>query len=109
MDRYWLLTNTCYGNRLPGDRRGFVGRVWDHRPDDPDEKPRVAHNVPGTPCDEDLPGLERESRAAMKGPPILLTPDQAEIFLGQFRETADFRGWEVYAVAVMVDHFHIVV
>ena len=27
MERYWLLTNTCYGNWLPGDARGFVGRV----------------------------------------------------------------------------------
>ena len=59
MDRHWLLTNTCYGNRLPGDARGFVGRVWDHRPDDPEDKTRVAHNLPGTPCDEDVPGLEQ--------------------------------------------------
>jgi hypothetical protein len=39
VDRYWLLTNTSYGNWLPGDRRGFVGRVWEHRPSEPDEAP----------------------------------------------------------------------
>ena len=27
MDRYWLLTWHTYGTWLPGDRRGFVGRV----------------------------------------------------------------------------------
>lgn len=27
MDRYWLLTWTTYGTCLPGDPRGFVGRV----------------------------------------------------------------------------------
>ena len=26
MDRYWLLSNTCYGTWLPGKERGFVGR-----------------------------------------------------------------------------------
>src|SRR5947209_816005 len=28
MDRYWFLTWTTYGTWLPGDARGFVGRVW---------------------------------------------------------------------------------
>ena len=109
MDRYWLLTNTCYGNRLPGDRRGFVGRVWDRRPDDPDDTRRVTHNVPGTPCDEDIPGLEEESRELMKGPPVCLSADQAEVLLAQFQETAQHRAWEVRAVAIMFNHFHIVV
>ena len=34
--RYWLLTSTTYGTWLPGDERGFVGRVWDTRPVQPD-------------------------------------------------------------------------
>jgi REP element-mobilizing transposase RayT len=109
MDRYWLLTNTCYGNWLPGDRRGFVGRVWEHRPSDPKAALRVLHDLPGTPYDEDFPGLERESRERMKGPPIQLTVPQAEVALAQFRETASFRGWEIRAVAILVNHFHIVV
>jgi hypothetical protein len=77
MDRYWLLTNTCYGNWLPGAARGFVGRVWDHRPDDPEDESRVVHNVPGTPCDEDLPRLEQMSRALEKVPPIHFTTAHA--------------------------------
>jgi REP element-mobilizing transposase RayT len=109
MDRYWLLTNTCYGAWLPGDARGFVARVWEHRPDDPDKKPRVAHDMPGTAYDEDMPGLEQGSRALMKGPPIHLTTAHAETLLGQFRETAAHRGWELRAVAIMFNHFHVVV
>jgi REP element-mobilizing transposase RayT len=109
MDRYWLPSNTCYGNWLPGDRRGFVGRVWDHRPGDVTEKPRVTHDLPGIPYDEDLAGLEARSRELLKGPPIHFTDSHAEKLLGQFRETADYRGWELCAVAVMFNHFHIVV
>jgi REP element-mobilizing transposase RayT len=109
MDRFWLLTNTCYGNWVPGDRRGFVGRVWDHRPDDPLEKPRVAHTLPGIPYDEDIPGLETTSRELLKAPPVHLSVKHAERLLEQFRETASFRQWELLAVAIMFNHFHTVV
>jgi len=109
MDRYWLLTNTCYGNWLPGDRRGFVGRVWEHRAEDADEDPRVAHDLPGTPFDEDLAGLQEASRLRMKGAPIRLGAAHAEVALAQFRETAGFRCWELLAVAILSNHFHIVV
>jgi REP element-mobilizing transposase RayT len=109
VDRYWFLTNTCYGNRLPGDARGFVGRVWDHRPDDPEDRRRVTHNLPGDPCDEDIPGLHQASRSLMKGPPIRLEAAHADVALSQFQETARIRGWAIVAVAIMVDHFHLVV
>jgi REP element-mobilizing transposase RayT len=109
MDRYWLLSNTCYATWLPGAARGFVGRVWEHRPFDPEEDPRVAHELLGTPYDEDMPGLERAAGELIKGPPIHLETAHAEIALAQFRETAGFRGWEIRAVAVMFNHFHIVV
>src|SRR5437763_1330527 len=106
MDRYWLLTNTCYGNWLPGDRRGFVGHVSDHRPEDAVEPPRVTHNIPGTAYDEDVPALLQASHELMKAPPIHLTLAQAEVFLAQVQESATFRGWELSAVAIMFNHFH---
>jgi len=109
MDRHWLLSNTCYGNRLPGDVRGFVGRVWEHRSLDPEQKPRVLHNGPGTPCDESIPGLEEAARERMRGPAIRLTREHAKALLSQFQETARFRGWTIWAVAIMPDHFHLVV
>src|SRR4051794_36111565 len=109
MDRHWLLTNTCYGTRLPGDRRGFVGRVREHRPLDPEDKPRVTHNGPGAPCDADMPGLAAAAGGRMRGPVIRLTTAHAEALLAQLLETARHRGWSILAVAIMCDHFHIVV
>ena len=109
MDRYWLLSNTCYGRWLPGDPRGFVGHVWEHRDAEPPADLRVVHDVPDTPYDEAMPELERAARRRMRGPPVLLTTAHADAALAQFRETAGFRAWSIDAVAVMANHFHIVV
>ena len=108
MDRVWFLTNTCYGTRLPGDGRGFVGRVWDHRLEDPDDD-RVVHNRWGTECDAAMAGLEAAARERMSGPAVFLTRIQAEALMEQFHETARHRGWRMRAGAVMADHFHLVV
>jgi REP element-mobilizing transposase RayT len=45
----------------------------------------------------------------MTGPPIFLDRAKAEVLLGQFRETAAFRGWGLRAAAIMFNHFHLVV
>jgi REP element-mobilizing transposase RayT len=103
MDRYWLLTSTTYGTWLPGDRRGFVSNVRDG------SGPEVRHNQPGTPVDADMPGLAASSRGALKCPPILFILEQAQELLAQFQETAAYRGWQLLAVAIMANHFHIVV
>ena len=109
MDRYWLLTNTCYGTWLPGSERGFVGHVWEHRLGEAQANRRVVHDLPGTPYDEGLPGLERAARKQMNGPPIYLTLAQAQALLEQFHETARHRSWQLLAVAIMHNHFHVVV
>src|SRR5262249_23712066 len=44
-----------------------------------------------------------------KGPPIHLAISQVEVLLAQFQETAVVRKWELRAVAIMFDHFHVVV
>src|SRR5262245_14758842 len=109
MERHWLLSNTCYGSWLPGSQGGFVGRVWEHRPEDSEQKLRVTHNAPGTDYDAALPGLENAARSRMKGAPVLLTREHAETLLAQLQETAAVRGWTLRAVAIMANHFHIVV
>ncbi len=53
MDRYWLITWTCYGTRLPGDECGFVGNVRDA------DGNQVVHNIPGTPYDTNMPRLKK--------------------------------------------------
>jgi len=108
MDRYWLLTSTFYGNWLPGDRRGFVSRVRDVRPEDAVAGSRFQHDLPGTPYDQDIVGLQRSAHESMRGPRILINGPQAQTLLAQFIETAAYRGWELRAVALMDNHMHIV-
>jgi len=102
MDRFWFLTWTTYGNWLPGDSRGFVGKLRD------EHGLPFLHNLPGTPYDADNPALERAMRAAMKGDSIRLSAEQAPILLDQFRETATYRDWQLLAVAIMSNHVHLV-
>src|SRR5579884_1089305 len=103
MDSYWLLTSTTYGTWLPGDRRGFVSNVREGPGSE------VRHNQPGTPVDADMPGLAASSRATLQCPPIYLVREQAQVVLAQFQETATYRGWQLLAVAIMANHFQIVV
>ena len=56
-----------------------------------------------------MEGLEGYARKNVKGKPIYLQKEQAEIILAQFQETAEYRHWRLLAVAIMPNHFHIVV
>jgi REP element-mobilizing transposase RayT len=107
--RAWLLTNTTYGSWLPGDGRGSVTSVRDRRPDDPPSTVRFEHDLPGERWEDALPGLEKSARAQMSGPPIYLDHEKAEAVLAQLQETATYRQWTLRAVAIMYNHFHIVV
>lgn len=102
-DRYWLLTWTCYGHWLPGDRRGFVGNV--RQPDGT----HIPHNTPGTPYDSDRPRLEAWVRDHMTGEPVSLGRPEADALIEQYRETARVRVWSLEAASVMFNHTHLVV
>jgi REP element-mobilizing transposase RayT len=103
MERAWFLTWTTYGSWLPGDRRGFVGRIRKG------PGPRRIRNEIGTPYEAACGGLHAASRDRMRGARVQLTPAQAVVVLAQFRATAAARGWELLAAAVMARHVHIVV
>jgi REP element-mobilizing transposase RayT len=109
IDRYWFLSNTFYGNWLPGEERGFVSRVRDQRPEDKPSKVRHEHDKLGTPYDRDYSGLHDHAQKLLKCVPIHIALAQAEALLAQFKETAQHRGWELRAVAIMANHVHIVV
>jgi REP element-mobilizing transposase RayT len=109
MDRHWLLTSTFYGNWLPGDPRGFVSRVRDVREGAAAAESRHEHDIPGTAYDEDMPGLYRSAQQQLRAAPVRVDKEQAEVLLKQFLETATFRGWQLLAVAVLVNHVHLVV
>jgi hypothetical protein len=103
MDRSWLLTWTCYGTWLPGARQGFVSQVRD------EHKRLVIHNIPGTPFDADMPGLEAFARSQMKGSPVSLGQPEAVALIEQYQVTARIRGWELQAASVMFNHTHVVI
>jgi REP element-mobilizing transposase RayT len=103
MDRYWLLTSSTYGSRLPGDERGFVCPLRD------ESGQRIIHNIPGTPYDADLPALKQYAEQLLKCDPIRFTLVQAEALWSQFLETAGYRGWQLLAVGIMANHIHLVV
>ena len=103
MDRYWLLSWTTYGSRLPGDDRGFVGNVRDI------DGNHVTHNIPGTPYDAGMPGLVAYVRKQMNGPPVTLDKCDADSLILQYQETAKVRKWELCAASVMYNHTHVVI
>ena len=106
--RGWLLTNTTYGTWLPGDPRGSVTSVRDQRAEDQPSSVRIEHDAPGEPWEDEIPRLRSAATKQMKGLPIYLDLEMAEITLSQFRETAGHRAWMLHAVAIMPNHFHIV-
>ena len=105
----WLLTSTTYGSWLPGDPRGSVTSVRDVRPAEEPTIVRIEHDIPGEPYEDAIPELQDSARNRMKGPPLFLDREKAEVVLAQFQETAKFRRWTLRAAAIMYNHFHIVV
>ncbi|MEX2229123.1 MAG: transposase [Dehalococcoidia bacterium] len=98
MDRYWLLTWSTYGTRLPGDPRGSVARVKTAI----DERRAVQ-------LEERATVLSNAARRHMRGPPVLLSRDQARHALADLGRSAAHRGWELLAASVMRNHVHVVV
>lgn len=107
--RSWLLSNTTYGTWLPGDRRGSVTSVRNRRASDEVSPFRFEHDIPGETWEEAIPALHRAAVEQMKGPPVFLDREHAELILTQFQKTATYRGWTLRAVAIMRNHFHMVV
>ncbi|MBA4019292.1 MAG: hypothetical protein C0483_19170 [Pirellula sp.] len=105
----WLLTNTFYGQWLPGDERGSVTSVRDRRPDDQVSDKRIEHDLRGTAPEPPRRGLERASLLRLKHAPISCTVVMAETLFRQFQETATFRKRPLWAVAIMWNHMHMVV
>src|SRR5262245_19975055 len=103
MNRYWFLTFTSYGARLPGDRRSFVSNVTNA------DGIRERHNQVWQPFDANHPALLNYSANQMTGPTICFVIEQARVMLDQFQETAKYRGWQILAVGILADHVHMVV
>ena len=92
---YALVTSTTYGNWLPGDERGFV---------DGSEQ-----NVYGTPYRKAEPELKRYATELLKSETVFLDRKQAETILVQWQKETRKLDWHLFVVAVMSNHFHLVV
>jgi REP element-mobilizing transposase RayT len=102
IDRSWFLTWTTYGTWLPGDARGSVSDVRN------DLGMKVRQNAPGERSSEYRPSLANYARDRMNEDAVWLDRSHAEQLFDQFVETAAFRKWTLFAVAIMANHIHVV-
>ncbi|MCE9563555.1 MAG: hypothetical protein K8U57_16055 [Planctomycetes bacterium] len=101
MNRFWFFTWRTFGTWLPG-AAGFVGDFVTTRGE------RVTQNVPTTPTADPMPALERYAESAMRRSPVLLNTEQAAVLLPKLIAHANYRGWQLDAVAILVNHVHVV-
>jgi REP element-mobilizing transposase RayT len=91
---YVIASSTTYGTWLPGDARGFVERG--------------ICNEFSTPCNADIPELKAYAEREMKESPIFFNIEQANLILTHWRKVIPTVGWYLFAVAIMPNHFHVV-
>lgn len=101
MDRYWFFTWRTYGTWLPG-QPGFVGYYKT------DSGQRVTENSLGTPTADAMPALARYASSIMTSEPVALSQAHADRVFEQLKETAHYRGRVINAVAILVNHIHLV-
>jgi len=90
----YLITFTCYGTWLHGDKRGSVDRD---------------HNQFGEPFVEGDDEREQKEFKRLKHAPVYLTPEQRDHIAQSLREVCEFRGWKLLEVNVRTNHVHVVV
>jgi REP element-mobilizing transposase RayT len=91
---HFLITFSCYGQRLHGSQKGSVDRL---------------HNAPATPviaADSHRAGHERER---MAGPPYLLDGLRRDAVIAAIREVCVHRDWNLIAAHARRTHVHAVV
>lgn len=103
---YGLFTSTTYGTWLPGDPRGSVTSVRDHRPTDPLTTSRL--DEVGEPWEPPISGLHQSAATLLKQSAVSFTSTEATIVIRQFQETCAYRGWNLIACSIMHNHFHVV-
>ena len=99
-----LITWTCYGTWLPGDRRGHVSNTLL-----PEGGFLPKENVPDTPYSQGDELTRQRARELQKGETIYLTAEQALVVAVSLCQAAQTRGWRILRAAVMANHVHVVV
>ncbi len=99
-----LITWTCYGTWLPGDRRGFVSNI---RRSDGKYDPK--QNVPGTPITTDHAATREHAAAVQKYPTSALDARLAHVVAEALIQACAKRNWHILRAAIMWNHVHVVV
>jgi REP element-mobilizing transposase RayT len=92
--RTYLLTWTCYGTWLHGDRRQSVDRE---------------HNIPNTPRLAPHTAKEAAASRRLKHPPYKLNERARQVTLEAIAEVCRYRQWKLWAAHVRSNHVHVVV
>ncbi|UCG33913.1 MAG: transposase [Phycisphaerales bacterium] len=92
--RTYLLTWTCYGTWLHGDRRQSVDRE---------------HNIPNTPRLAPHAAKEAAASRRLRHPPYKLNDRAREVTLHAIAEVCRYRQWKLWAAHVRSKHVHVVV
>ena len=66
------------------------------------------HNEFGSPCDADVPALHEYSNDNLKAPPVFFNSEQANLILCRWQTVIPEIGWHLFAIAIMPNHFHVV-
>ena len=98
-----LETWTCYGQWLPGDRRGYVSNTLT------EDGYRRKQNTPGTACDRDDHATWQRAKALQKHLTTWLTLELARVAARAMIDAAVDREWLILRAAVMSNHVHVVV
>jgi REP element-mobilizing transposase RayT len=99
-----LITWTCYGTWLPGDRRGYVSNTR-HTV----RKFDAMQNVPGTPYTADHSRSRQLAAAAQKHATATLDPSLARVAAQALVDACAARDWRIVRGALMWNHVHVVI
>ncbi|MFH1919039.1 MAG: hypothetical protein ABIP48_04010, partial [Planctomycetota bacterium] len=99
-----LITWTCYGTWLPGDKRGYVSDSFR-----PDGSRIPKENTPGTAYSDGDQYTRRLARQRQKWPTVYLNAEQAAVVVQRLVTSAVERDWRILRSAVMSNHVHVVV
>jgi REP element-mobilizing transposase RayT len=92
--RRYLITFTCYGNRLHGDESGSVDRN---------------HNQYNTCLLDPDPHRLSSERQTMPQPPYLLDQESRDAVLRAIQQHCLYRGWNLLAAHIRTNHVHTIV
>jgi REP element-mobilizing transposase RayT len=99
-----LITWTCYGTWLPGDRRGYVSST---RLPDATYDPK--QNIPGSPITADHSLTRQHAVEQQKHTTATLDQERALVAAHGIVDACAIRNWQVVRAALMWNHVHVIV